>query len=75
MQCWVCGTNASGSCRVCGRAVCKVHAKTRAFLFESWQDRDELRGLVIEDALHCGVCKARAEPVPLDFLIRPRKTR
>jgi hypothetical protein len=70
MQCWACGSAADGGCRFCGRGVCKAHARTRAFLFEAWSDHDELRGLVVEDALHCGVCKVRPDPIALDFLLK-----
>ena len=68
MRCWLCGGSAEGICRFCGRAVCKTHARTQAFLFEAWQDRDELLGLAVEDALFCGVCKVRPEPVRLNGL-------
>ena len=64
----MCGTAAEGVCRFCGRAVCKPHARTRAFLFEAWEQDGELRGLAIEDALYCGVCSPRSQPVGLGFL-------
>ena len=64
----MCGTAAEGVCRFCGRAVCKRHARTRAFLFEAWEQDGELRGLAIEDALYCGVCSPRSQPVGLGFL-------
>jgi hypothetical protein len=57
-------------CRFCGRGVCKTHAKTKAFLFEAWYDAGSLRGLAVEDALHCGVCKVHPDPVDLEFLRR-----
>ena len=68
MRCWVCGGSAEGVCRFCGRGVCKEHARTRPFLLQAWPDGPELRGLAVEDALHCGVCKPRPEPVNLDSL-------
>ena len=68
MRCWTCGAESNGMCRFCGRAVCKEHARTRAFLFEAWDRDGTLEGLAIEDALYCGVCHPRAEPVGLDFL-------
>ena len=70
MRCWVCGATAEGLCRFCGRAVCKARARTKPFLFEAWQVGPALRGLAVEDALHCGVCKVRPDPVDLDFLRR-----
>ena len=68
MRCWIGGEEAEGVCRFCGRAVCKVHAKTRAFLFEAWENAEHLYGLAIEDALYCGVCQVHKEPIRLDFL-------
>lgn len=68
MRCWVCGGNAEGVCRFCGRGVCKTHARTRPFLFEVWERDGRLDGLAVEDALHCGVCKVRPEPIDVDFL-------
>jgi hypothetical protein len=62
-------------CRFCGRGVCKVHAKTLPFLFEAWDQGGSLRGLAVEDALHCGVCNVRAEPVDVEFLRRGEEMR
>jgi hypothetical protein len=56
-------------CRFCGRAVCKDHAKTKSFLFEAWAQGESLRGLAVQDALFCGVCNPRADPVDLAFLL------
>jgi hypothetical protein len=69
MRCWVCDELAHGVCRFCGRAVCKDHAKRRSFLFEAWVDGDSLRGLAVPDALFCGVCNPRKDPVDLGFLL------
>jgi hypothetical protein len=68
MLCWIGGEEAEGVCRFCGRGVCKAHAKTRAFLFETWDDAGALRGLAIEDALYCGECKVRPDPIDASFL-------
>jgi hypothetical protein len=68
MECWVCDATPKGLCRFCNRAVCKQHAQTRPFLFEVWEDHGDLRGLAVEDALYCGVCKLHAEPIDLEFL-------
>jgi hypothetical protein len=70
VRCWVCGGDAEGVCRFCGRAICKTHARTKPFLFDTWDDGGRLRALGIEDALHCGVCKPRPDPVDADFLKR-----
>ncbi len=68
MRCWVCGGTADGVCRFCGRGICKEHAREKPFLFEAWDEGGVLRGLAIEDALHCGVCQPRPDPIDLDFL-------
>jgi hypothetical protein len=74
MRCWVGGEEAEGVCRFCGRAVCKQHARTRAFLFEAWDDGGHLRALAVEDALWCGVCKVRPDPIDADFLKKGGET-
>jgi hypothetical protein len=40
-------------------------------LFGAWPTAAGLRGLGIEDALWCGVCHPRPDPVALDFLDAP----
>lgn len=68
MQCWVCASPASGVCRFCGRAVCRNDAKTQAFVLEVYPGEATLYGLAVEDALYCGVCKVKPDPVPMEFL-------
>jgi hypothetical protein len=70
MRCWIGGEEAEGVCRFCGRAVCRAHAQTRAFLYEAWEHGGQLRGLGIEDALYCGQCKVNPHPVDVTFLRR-----
>jgi hypothetical protein len=68
VRCWVCGATADGACRFCGRGICKTHARTKAFLFAAWPTAAGLRGLAIEDAIWCGVCHPRPDPISVDFL-------
>ncbi len=68
MQCWVCAAPANGTCRFCGRAVCRQDAKVLPFVLEVYSQGGALYGLAVEDALHCGVCKPKPEPVRMDFL-------
>ncbi len=70
MDCWVDEKTAVGACRFCGRGVCRDHARTHPFVLDVFRgDRHKvLRALVVEDALHCGVCKPRSEPVELPEL-------
>jgi hypothetical protein len=37
-------------------------------VFRARGPNDEARALVVEDAIHCGVCTPRGEPVPLPEL-------
>ncbi|TMC31794.1 MAG: hypothetical protein E6J24_15305, partial [Chloroflexi bacterium] len=61
MDCWTCERTAVGACRFCGRGTCRDHAKTYPFLVDVFRGRthETLRALVVEDALHCGVCRPR----------------
>lgn len=68
MDCWHCRRTAVGCCRFCGRAVCENHAKTRPYILELIENRDPVRALVVEDALHCGACHPRPDPVNLPEL-------
>jgi hypothetical protein len=68
MRCWIGGEEAEGTCRFCGRAVCKRHAKMHSSLLQVWEDEGSLRGLAVEDALWCGICKIHPNPIDVDFL-------
>jgi len=73
MDCWHCRRNAVGICRFCGRAVCENHAQTKPYILELYEpDGDEtpggLRALVVEDALYCGACTPRPDPIALPEL-------
>ena len=68
MDCWHCKRTAVGVCRFCGRAVCENHAKTRPFILDVYRGDDTPKALVVEDALHCGACRPRPDPVELPEL-------
>lgn len=68
MDCWHCRRTAVGVCRFCGRAVCENHASTRPYLLEVLDNRTPVRALVVEDALHCGGCTPRPDPIDLPEL-------
>ena len=38
------------------------------FLFDVWPTKLGLRGLAVEDAVWCGVCRLRPDPIAVDFL-------
>jgi hypothetical protein len=70
VDCWTCEKTALGACRFCGRGACREHAQVRPFIVGLYRGKpDELvKAVVVEDALHCGVCHPRGEPVPLPEL-------
>jgi hypothetical protein len=72
VDCWTCERTALGACRFCGRGTCREHARTHSFVVDVFRGKthETLRALVVEDALHCGVCKPRPDPVDADFLKR-----
>jgi hypothetical protein len=68
MDCWHCRRTAVGVCRFCGRAVCEDHVETMPFVLELYRPRDVTKALVVEDALYCGACTPRPDPVDLPEL-------
>ena len=70
MDCWSCERPALGTCRFCGRGVCREHARSHPFILSVYRQTkgDDLKALVVEDALHCGFCKPRGEPVDVPEL-------
>jgi hypothetical protein len=67
MDCWQCRKNAVGTCRFCGRGVCENHVATRPYILQLYQD-PAVKALVVEDALYCGVCHPRPNPIELPDL-------
>lgn len=65
MECWVGGENAAGACRLCGRGVCKAHARELPYLTVVYEGPNGPEGLAVENVLWCGICKPHPEPVPL----------
>ena len=68
MDCWNCHRTAVGSCRFCGRGVCEDHATERPYVLELFRRGDATQALVVEDALFCGTCTPRPDPIPLPEL-------
>ena len=68
MDCWHCRKAAVATCRFCGRAVCENHAATRPFVLELFRSAGPTKALVVEDAIHCGACTPRADPIELPEL-------
>ena len=68
MDCWTCRRTAVGSCRFCGRGVCEDHAEEKPFILELFRGAEMTRALVVEDALYCGTCTPRPDPIDLPEL-------
>jgi hypothetical protein len=69
MNCWHCDRPAHGACQFCGRGVCREHAQTLPHIVEIYRDDEGMhQALVVADALHCGVCQPREDPVELPQL-------
>lgn len=68
MDCWHCRRTAVGSCRFCGRGVCENHAQSRPFILDLYDRSGSPHALVVDDALSCGYCHPRPDPVPLPDL-------
>jgi hypothetical protein len=50
--------------------VCEDHARFGPFLLEVYRSvaRERTEALVVEDAVHCGTCRPRPQPVPMPEL-------
>ncbi len=68
MNCWHCKNTAVGACRFCGRGICENHVNTRPYILELMQNDGHTRALVVDDALSCGACHPRPNPLPLPEL-------
>lgn len=71
MNCWHCDRPAHGVCRFCGRAVCREHAQKMSYILEIYggqSAQEGYKGLVVPDAVYCGVCKPQDDPVKLEPL-------
>ena len=74
MQCWICAAPANATCRFCGRGVCRNDAKVHPFVLEVYESNGTHYGLAVEDAIHCGVCKPKPDPVRMEFLDEAAKS-
>jgi hypothetical protein len=68
MDCWHCRRTAVGACRFCGRGVCEDHVETRPYVLDLFRGSEVMKALVVEDALHCGACTPRPDPIELPEL-------
>jgi len=73
MECWTCSDPAAATCRFCGRATCRQHAKVLPYVLTTWSgEQDQVQSLVVEDAIHCGGCRPHPAPVRLDLVLQER---
>lgn len=68
MDCFECRKSAVGTCRFCGRGVCPDHLQQRPYILELFRSDQHRKALVVEDALYCGTCTPRPDPVDLPEL-------
>lgn len=69
MNCWHCERPAHGVCQFCGRAVCREHTKTLPHIVEIYRnDEGVYKALVVANALYCGVCQPKDDPIELPQL-------
>jgi hypothetical protein len=71
MECWTCSDPAAATCRFCGRATCRQHAKVLPYVLAAWSTLEkQVQSLVVEDAIHCGGCRPHPAPVRLDLVLQ-----
>lgn len=69
MNCIHCERSAHATCRFCGRAVCKDHIQSSPFILSVYRGEEGVhKALVVVDAVFCGMCNPRQQPVPLKEL-------
>jgi hypothetical protein len=68
VDCWHCRRNAVAVCRFCGRAVCEDHVSEKPFILDVFTRSGRTAALIVEDAVHCGACTPRPNPVNLPEL-------
>lgn len=69
MNCWHCDRPAHGTCRFCGRGLCREHTQSMPFIIEIYRNAEGVhKALVVADAVYCGVCKPKEDPVELPDL-------
>jgi len=69
MNCIHCNRTAHASCRFCGRAVCQDHLLESPFIVALYTGEDQVqKAVVVPDAVYCGKCHPREQPVPLPEL-------
>ena len=53
----------------CGRGVCKEHAETMPNILAIYRSKETvLKAIVVADALYCGICKPKEDPIEMEWL-------
>ncbi|MBN1889561.1 MAG: hypothetical protein JW850_16315 [Thermoflexales bacterium] len=69
MNCWHCDRPAHGTCRFCGRGLCREHAQSMPHITDLYRtQKGEYRALVVGDTLYCGICQPKEDPVKIEGL-------
>lgn len=69
MNCWHCDRPAHAVCRFCGRGLCREHVKGMPYILEVYRGpTGPAKALVVADAVWCGVCRPKEDPVELPEL-------
>ncbi len=69
MNCIHCDRPAHAVCLFCGRAVCKEHMQSMPHLEALYQNEKGVQtALVVADAVYCGLCHPKEDPVELPQL-------
>ena len=69
MNCWHCDRPVHGVCQFCGRAICKEHNQDLPYIIDIYKHHEGVhKAIVVADALYCGICKPKDDPVELPQL-------
>lgn len=69
MNCWHCERTAHAVCVFCGRGVCKEHARDMPHIVALYTGEKGVRkAIVTANAVYCGICEPREDPVELPEL-------
>jgi len=68
MVCWHSRRPAVGPWSSSRPGVCEDHAQEQPYVLELYRGGETTRALVVEDALFCGACTPRPDPVDLPEL-------
>ena len=69
MNCVHCNRTAHAACKFCGRAVCDKHFNESPVIVALYKsDEGPQKAIVVPNAIWCGICKPREQPVSLPEL-------